>query len=41
MCLPSIESFAEGNCMIVPRDHQASSVTCDEEVWNEIQVNFD
>jgi hypothetical protein len=37
LCLPSTESLVDGNCFIVPMAHQSSSVTCDEEIWNEIQ----
>jgi hypothetical protein len=37
MSVPSSESLIDGHCFIVPMSHQSSSVTCDEEVWNEIQ----
>lgn len=32
-----MESLVDGNCMIIPMAHQSSSITCDEEIWNEIQ----
>lgn len=37
LAIPSIESITEGNCYIIPINHCSSSVTCDEEVWAEIQ----
>jgi hypothetical protein len=38
LSLPSIQSLCEGHCLIVPMSHQLSSITCDEEIWNEMQV---
>ncbi|RNA42617.1 CWF19 2 isoform X2 [Brachionus plicatilis] len=36
LCLPNSESIVDGSCMIVPMSHCYSSVTCDEDVWQEI-----
>lgn len=37
LSLPTNHSLTEGNCLIAPINHCSSSVTCDEEVWAEIQ----
>lgn len=37
LSLPINHSLTEGNCLIAPINHCSSSVTCDEEVWAEIQ----
>jgi hypothetical protein len=37
LALPSTKSLVAGHCYISPLNHCSSSVTCDEEVWSEIQ----
>lgn len=39
LCVPETQSLAEGHCRIVPIHHCVSSTTCDEDIWNEVQVS--
>jgi len=39
LSLPERGSLTKGHCLIVPMDHTTSTVSVDEDVWQEIRIN--
>uniref|UniRef100_A0A6A7FR25 CWF19 protein 2 n=2 Tax=Hirondellea gigas TaxID=1518452 RepID=A0A6A7FR25_9CRUS len=37
LCLPAHQSLVEGHCLIVPREHLATSTLLDEDTWEEMK----